>query len=417
MKEIGKYSWGVGDRFARQAEAQLKAIISAENAGINIIPVWNKSNREHTFIRSEPASVRAAADAAVKALGWKYPYFCDADHINMSNADRFTDACDFFTIDVADYIGEVAPVGEIDAFVKANRKYIGNLTVPGIAKPFVITEDDVRKIAGKFLFAVKQAAAIYQHIAKVKGEDDFVSEISMDEVNDAQSPVELFFILNAIAQYKIPAQTIAPKFTGRFNKGVDYAGDIKQFAHEFEEDLSVIDYAIKEFDLPRNLKLSIHSGSDKFSIYPVMGELIKKYDKGIHVKTAGTTWLEEVIGLAEAGGEGLEIAKKIYASAYERRDEVIVPYATVIDINFANLPTPEEVNNRSGKKFAESLRHIQSNPNYNPDFRQLIHVAFKIAADLGNVYTDALEKYADIIGKQVTENLWERHIKLLFGIK
>ena len=414
--EIGKYSWGIGDRFAHQAEAQLKALILAKNVGIYIVPVWNKSNREHTFIHSEPASTRAAADAAIKALGWTGQYFCDADHINMNNVDRFMDACDFFTLDVADYIGKEATAEEIDAFVAVNKKYIGSLAIPGIAKPFTITENDVRNIAKKFLFAVKEAATIYQHIVKVKGEGNFISEVSMDEVNDAQSPVEMFFILSAIAQYKIPAQTIAPKFTGRFNKGVDYVGDIKQFAIEFEEDLLVIDYAIKEFGLPRNLKLSIHSGSDKFSIYPVMGELIKKYDKGIHVKTAGTTWLEEVIGLAEAGGDGLEVAKRIYADTYKHRDEMTGPYATVIDIDFSKIPTPEEVNQWDGKKFAESLRHVQSNPNCNPNFRQLIHVAFKIAANLGNVYTDTLKKHADIVGKQVTENLWDRHIKLLFGI-
>jgi hypothetical protein len=327
------------------------------------------------------------------------------------------DACDFFTLDVADYIGKEATTEEIDAFIETNKKYIGNLVIPGIAKPFTITEHDVRNIAKKFLIAIKEAATIYQHVAKAKGEGNFIPEVSMDEVNDAQSPVEMFFILSAIAQYKIPAQTIAPKFTGRFNKGVDYVGDIKQFAIEFEEDLLVIDYAVKEFGLPKNLKLSIHSGSDKFSIYPVMGELIKKYDKGIHVKTAGTTWLEEVIGLAEAGGEGLEVAKKIYADTYKHRDEMIPPYATVIDINFSNVPTPEEVNNWDSKKFAESLRHIQSNPNYNLDFRQLIHISFKIAANLGDIYTDALKKYADIVGKQVTDNLWERHIKLLFGVK
>ena len=147
-----------------------------------------------------------------------------------------------------------------------------------------------------------------------------------------------------------------------------------------------------------------------------MGNLIKKYDKGIHVKTAGTNWLEETIGLAEAGGDGLEVAKRIYSEAYKHREEVIPPYATVIDIDFSKLPEPKEVNSWDGKKFAETLRHIQTNPNYNPHFRQLIHVAFKMAANLGTVYTDALEKHAGIIGKQVTENLWERHIKLLFGI-
>ncbi len=414
--ELAKYSWGVGDRFGHQAEAQLQAIIMAGKRGVDIVPVWNKSNREHTFIHSEPVSVRESADKAVKALNWQGGYFCDADHINLTNVDRFIKPSDFFTIDVADYIGKQANAKDIDNFIDANKKYIGQLIIPGISEPFTIEEADVREIANKFLFAIQEASRIYQYIVKFKGEGNFVSEVSMDEVNDAQSPVEMFFILSAIAQYEIPVQTIAPKFTGRFNKGVDYAGDIKQFEREFEEDLLVIDYAVKEFGLPSNLKLSIHSGSDKFSIYPIMGRLIKKYDKGIHVKTAGTTWLEEVIGLAEAGGDGLDVAKRIYAEAYAHKSEMTVPYATVIDIDEANLPLPEEVNGWSSRKFADTLRHIQSHPDYNPDFRQLIHIAFKVAADMDDTYTGALERYADIVGQQVTENLYDRHIKLLFGI-
>ncbi|MFA6702764.1 MAG: tagaturonate epimerase family protein, partial [Dysgonamonadaceae bacterium] len=102
----------------------------------------------------------------------------------------------------------------------------------------------------------------------------------------------------------VQVQTIAPKFTGRFNKGVDYVGDLDQFAKEFEEDVLVIDFGVKEFGLPQELKLSVHSGSDKFSIYPIMAKVIKKHDKGLHLKTAGTTWLEEVIGLSMSGGEG-----------------------------------------------------------------------------------------------------------------
>ena len=78
-------------------------------------------------------------------------------------------------------------------------------------------------------------------------------------------------------------------------------GDVDQFAKEFEQDVLVIDYAVKEFGLPEDLKLSVHSGSDKFTIYPVLAEIIAKYDKGIHVKTAGTTWLEEVIGPGHFG--------------------------------------------------------------------------------------------------------------------
>ena len=238
----------------------------------------------------------------------------------------------------------------------------------------------------------------------------------MDEVEQAQSPIELFFILSALAYYKIPAQTIAPKFTGRFNKGVDYVGDVQQFAQEFEEDLLVIDFAIKEFNLPNNLKLSVHSGSDKFTIYPIMGELIKKHDKGIHVKTAGTTWLEELIGLALAGDEALQLAKNIYAKAYARQEELCGPYAAVIDIDATKLPTSAEVDLWDGDKFANTLRHIPDHPDFNSSFRQLLHVGYKIAAEYGTEYTNMLEKYADIIGQQVTENLYDRHIKRLFDL-
>ena len=239
----------------------------------------------------------------------------------------------------------------------------------------------------------------------------------MDEVEMPQTPAELFFILKMIAEQGIPVQTIAPKFTGRFNKGVNYTGDKEQFSREFEEDILIIDFAIKEFGLPGNLKLSIHSGSDKFSIYPEIGRIIKKYDKGIHVKTAGTTWLEEVIGLALAGGEALSLVKQIYLSALERQAELCAPYADVIDIEQDKLPSASEVEHWGGEKFANTLRHIPGNPDYNPNFRQLIHVGYKIAAERGVQYTDLLEKHHRIIGECVEENLYERHLKRLFELK
>ncbi|MDR1332378.1 MAG: tagaturonate epimerase family protein [Tannerella sp.] len=415
--KIGKYSFGTGDRFAHEGEAQLKALIDAGKIfGMEFVPVWNKSNREHTIVHSEPSGVRQEADDAVKAFGYKGSYFVDADHINLTNVDRFVDVSDFFTIDVADYIGRKASQADIDAFVSANLKYAGRLQIPGIA-PFDVSKDALRSIAAKFLLAVQEAGRIYRHIENTKGAGNFVAEVSMDEVNDAQSPVEMFFILSAIAQEKIPVQTVAPKFTGRFNKGVDYVGDIDRFASEFEEDLLVIDFAVKEFGLPENLKLSIHSGSDKFSIYPVMGRLIKKYDKGIHVKTAGTTWLEEIIGLAEAhDDEALALARAIYTGALRRFDELCAPYATVIDIERAKLPDEKTVEEWTGEKFANTLRHIPEHPDYNPNFRQLIHVGYKVAAEYGEKYIRALETHREIVGKQVYENILNRHIRRLANI-
>lgn len=415
MMKIGKYSFGVGDRFAHEGVSQLKALLKAEKEfGVHFVPVWNKSNREHQIVHTEPMSTRAEADAAVKALGYTGQYFVDADHINMNNVDRFIDASDFFTIDVADYIGKPADPKDVDAFVKDNARFIGSLAIPGIAEPFEVSEAQVRAIADRYLFAVQEAGRIYRHIAEKKGEGNFVTEVSMDEVNDPQTPVEILFILSALASQKVPAQTIAPKFTGRFNKGVDYRGDVKQFEKEFEEDLLVIDFAVKEFGLMDNLKLSIHSGSDKFSIYPIMGRLIQKYDKGIHIKTAGTTWLEENIGLAVADPEALKLAKKIYINALGRMAELTVPYATVIDVDVNALPTPEEVEKWDADTYARTMRHNQADPLYNLSFRQLIHVSYKIAAELGDEYYPALEKHTDVIGEQVIENLCERHIRRLF---
>jgi hypothetical protein len=219
-----------------------------------------------------------------------------------------------------------------------------------------------------------------------------------------------------ISHYGIPAQTIAPKFTGRFNKGVDYVGDAGQFRKEFEQDLLVIDHAIKLFGLPENLKLSVHSGSDKFTIYPVMGELIRKYDKGIHVKTAGTTWLEEVIGLAMSDGEALALAKKIYRIAYDRQDELCGPYATVIDIDPDSLPRPDEVESWNSQRFADCLRHIPGHPDYHPGFRQLIHVGYKVAAELGDDFLGSVREHSSVVGEQVMTNIYERHLARLFNL-
>lgn len=414
--KLGKYSFGVGDRFNHEGEAQLRALITATSEGVEVTPVWNKSNREHNIVHSEPVSTRLEADTAVKNLGWEGPYFVDADHINLSNVDRFIDHADFFTLDVAMYIGNESSSEIVAAFKKSCASLGAEVTIPGIPDPIRISDNLLNEVAGKYLTAIKEAGKIYRHIEAKKGAGNFVTEVSMDEVEAPQTPVDMFFILKMIADEKIPAQTIAPKFTGRFNKGVDYVGDVKQFAKEFEQDVLVIDHAVKSFGLPADLKLSVHSGSDKFSIYPIMAEIIKKHEKGLHVKTAGTTWLEEVIGLAAAGDDGLIVAKEIYARALERKEELCAPYADVIDIDDAQLPPPEVVAGWTGEKFANTLRHIPGHPDYNPNFRQLVHVGYKVAAEMGEKYTNLLKKYAGVVGSCVEENIYERHLKRLFDL-
>ncbi len=411
---LGKYSFGIGDRFVRQAKPQLQACLEAARKGAEIIPVWNKSNREHITIGSEPVTTRQAADAAVKELGWNKPYHVDADHIRIETVDRFLPHSDFYTIDVADRIGKPPSPDTVAKFLKAHPELTGRISIPGIEQPLEIRPLEVERIASRYLLAVQEAGRIYRYIATAKGEGKFITEVSMDETDSPQTPTELLVILTAIADERIPAQTIAPKFTGRFNKGVDYVGDVTQFEKEFNDDLAVIALAAKNYGLPDNLKLSVHSGSDKFSIYPAIRRGMARFNAGVHVKTAGTTWLEEIIGLAEAGGGGLMLAKEIYSQALDHLDSLCAPYANVIDIDERRLPSRETVRHWTPDEFVSALRHDPSNPAFNPHLRQLLHVGYKVAAKQGQRYLDALEAHEQSVSRNVTRNLYERHLKPLF---
>jgi hypothetical protein len=408
------YTFGVGDRFAHQAKPQLSAFTLAAHDGVEIIPVWNKSNREHTIVGSRPGSVLKAAEAAVRELGWKKRFHIDADHITEATVGAFLDSSDYYTIDVAGAIGKPAADDKVSAFLARHPELFEPIGLAGKNTPLTISHAEAEKTARHYLFAAQEAGRIYRHIAAAKNNGGFITEVSMDETDHPQTPGELLVILAALADEGIPLQTIAPKFTGRFNKGVDYVGNLAQFESEFRSDLAVIAHVVKTYGLPAGLKLSVHSGSDKFSIYPAIYRALRETGAGVHVKTAGTTWLEELIGLAEAGGDGLVLAKEIYAEAYAHREELSAPYAAVIDIDVAKLPRPEQVNGWSPEQYVNALRHEQKCEEFNPSLRQLLHVGYKIAAKLGNRYLDMLDACEESISRNVTTNLYERHIKPIF---
>jgi len=412
--ELNKYSFGTGDRFGQQGSAQLDAVKKAKERGVDIAIVWNKSHREHTIVSTSQSDVRKEADEAVSSSDWPGAYHVDADHINLSNVDGFLDHSDFFTIDVADFIGEKAEEDDLQAFVEKYAMYCGQLLIDGIETPLEINREKIRNIAERHLVAVNQAAEIYRYIESKKAADSFITEVSMDETVEPQTPEELLFILAAMGDKGVPVQTIAPKFTGRFNKGVDYQGDVEQFNREFNEDLCIIRYAISTFNLPGNLKLSVHSGSDKFLIYPGIRRAIELHNAGIHVKTAGTTWLEELIGLAETGGPSLELVKDIYTRAHSRFDELCTPYAAVIDIDRNLLPSPDEFSLWNGVQVAQSIRHDADCSSYDQNIRQLLHVGYKVAAEFGEIYLQALRDHSEIVGGHVSSNLFDKHITPLF---
>jgi hypothetical protein len=412
MLTLEKFSFGVGDRFAHQARAQLRAFQRLARDSVDAVPVWNKSNREHSFIGSEPQSAYDAARDAVKALGWEKGWHVDADHIRIETVGRYLDSSDFFTIDVADSIGKMAEQDQIHAFVDGHGELVGKVHLPGIERPFETSRTDVHRIAGQYLLAAKDAGRIFRHIASRKGGGQFIAEVSMDETDAPQTPPELLVILTALADEGVKAQTIAPKFTGRFNKGVDYVGDLAQFEREFHDDLAVIAHAGEPLRSAKQLEAQHPLRQRQILALPNRAPDASAVPCGVHLKTAGTTWLEELIGLAEAGGDGLAFAKEIYATALDHVDELCAPYAAVIDIDRAKLPA--SVSAWTSEQFVRALRHVPADPQFNPSLRQLLHVSFKLAAKTGRRYLDLLEANAEVVGRNVTENLYDRHMRPLF---
>jgi hypothetical protein len=412
---IKKYSFGIGDRFAHQGKYLLQAFVEAKALGLDISPVWSKSFREHKAVHTLQHSVRKEADQATKSLGWREPYFVDADHINASNVNAFIPYSDYFTIDVTNEIGIPLSLQEKSEFLKQYQEYIGLLTIPGLSEALIITTDQLLGIADKFHKATLAAAQVYQSIKCQKKDTNFIVEISMDEVDYPQSPIELLFILRMLADQKIPINAIAPKFSGSFNIGVDYQGNIPSFKKEFEEDLIVLKYAVEKFGLPPDLKLSIHNGSNKSSLYPIINHLIKKHDAGLHIKTAGATWLEELIGIAQSGIDELNFVTDISIEALERLDELIAPYSTVVNINRAKLPSAKELKKWTADDYVYAINPYQKDSRYNPDFRQLLNTAYKLAAESRDIFIPALQKNAEFIGENVKANILNRHIIPLFS--
>ena len=412
---LSKYSLGVGDRFAHQAKAQLRAFQQAAARGVQVVPVWNKSNREHETVHSQPDSVRAAADAAVRALAWDLPYFVDADHITMATVDRFVAPCDFFTLDVADAIGRPPEPGAVEAFLARHPELVGSISVAGVAGRIRVTREAAARAATHYLSAVAEAGRVYRHVVARKGAGTFVTEVSMDETDTPQTPAELLVILAAVANEGIPAQTIAPRFSGRFNKGVDYVGDVAAFEKEFGDDVAVIAHAVRTYGLPRNLKLSVHSGSDKFSIFPAdppdaAADRRRSPREDLGHDVAGGVDRACGGGRRRAGAGKGRLRRRLPPT----RGSSVLPTPASSASTRRAFPHRRTVQQWTAGQFTAAVRHDPANRAFDPNVRQLLHVGYKIAASLGERYTDLLDSCEDTIARNVTANLYERHLVPLF---
>ena len=226
-----------------------------------------------------PQDVVQAATTALRELGYNSAWGADADHLKLpEHVDRTAAAgfC-FFTIDPSEYVGKGALTPELEAL------YLGRkFEVPSLGM-LQFDRATLQGAAVKYGRSLEHVGMMGSHIAKVLGARPFEIEVSVDETDDPTSPLEHLFIGMELRRHKVPnVVSIAPRFIGDFEKGIDYKGDLKKFETSLREHVAIAKHC-------GPYKISVHSGSDKFTAYPIVGRVCGDL---LHVKTAGTSYLE-----------------------------------------------------------------------------------------------------------------------------
>ncbi len=287
-------SFGFGDRLGLATPGHLAAVAKSDFA-----PIFaQQSVREMERTQRTPQEVLRAAQRALAAAGYGQPWGADADHhktpedVAKSAAAGFT----FFTIDPSAFVNNaadrLAPAGleaeiarlEADGVLAKgwSREYLGRRFDVAARLTLEFTPERLDRAAVKYARALSHAAVMSDAIAKACAGRPFDVEVSIDETETVTSPLDHLFCGLGLKRRGVPVTSLAPRFIGEFEKGIDYRGDLTAFEAQLREHV-----AVAKFCGP--YKISIHSGSDKFSIYPAIGRACGEL---LHVKTAGTSYLE-----------------------------------------------------------------------------------------------------------------------------
>lgn len=282
---------GTGDRLGIATPGHIRVFEKYD-----AYPVFaQQSVRELHLTNRTFGDVLDSASFAVFREGYLKGFGADGDHLKTAEEVSLALSCGYpmITLDCSEHIHDEAqslPESEVarryrpDAALEA--KYLGRTFRVGDAE-LAYGEDDFRRMCLVYNEAIDFAAAIYGQFFRGR-EDALDFEISIDETSTPTTPAQHFYVASELYARGVRPATIAPRFCGEFQKGVDYIGDLAQFEREFRV----------HADIARHFgyKLSIHSGSDKFSVFPIIG----KYTQGrFHLKTAGTSWLEAMAVVAE----------------------------------------------------------------------------------------------------------------------
>ena len=338
-------SFGFGDRLGLATPGHIAAV-----RGTKFAPIFaQQSVRENTRTGRTPQQVMDDAKRAVDAAGWDLPWGADADHLKtVDDLPPFVRAgYTFFTVDPGEHVDNAADTDSADAL----KQKITGLNWDELSALYLNQNDEppwgqfdselLMRATAKYGRAIGHAVAMFQRLSTMKDTFDF--EVSVDETDSPTTPLEHFFIANELTRKGVKFTSLAPRFIGRFEKGVDYIGDLNALDAELARHAAVT----KHFG---TYKLSLHSGSDKFSVYPLV---VKYWGERIHVKTAGTSYLEALRVLAKCDPD---MFLKIYALGKERYETDRHSYHVSAELSL--LPNTDDLPSLLNDFHAREVLHV-----------------------------------------------------------
>ena len=353
-----KTSAGLGDRLGLATPGHVRAVRAKQG---KIAPIFaQQSIREMARTGRTPQQVMDDALWGIFAEGWQDGFGADADHLKTAED---IDAClaagfTFFTIDPGAHVNNRAETASLSVLrelaealpVEVQPRHSGLLgkgfDIEGLWLTF--NEATLLKAAVKYGQAIAHVAAMYRHLGQAAGPRPFELEVSVDETDQPTSHAEHVYIASELKRLGVKWVSLAPRYVGRFEKGVDFIGDLAAFEADFAGHAAIA----RQFG---PYKLSLHSGSDKFSIYPIASRLSRGL---VHFKTAGTSYLEALRTIAVLD---VDLFREIYVFARERYETDKASYHVSAELGRA--PLPESVTDWPGL-----LDQF--------DARQILHVTF-----------------------------------------
>ena len=377
-------SFGFGDRLGLATPGHITAV-----QGTSVAPIFaQQSVRENTRTGRTPQIVLDDAMWAVFEMDWRAPWGADADHVKeISDLPSFIEAgYTFYTIDPNEYVDidpdiEAVPWEALDTtYAALEEKYCQN--GPRLAD---FKHDTLQRAILKYGRAVAHAKSISDHLVAELGSGNFDLEMSVDETDTPTTVQEHYFIANELRRLDVPFVSLAPRFIGSFEKGVDYIGDITEFDIELEKHAAVI-HAIDGY------KLSIHTGSDKFSIYP---SIARQAHNLVHVKTAGTSYLEALRVVATVDKSFFRLILDFCRSRYET-DRATYHVSGMLE----KVPAAADL---SDKELIDLFERF--------DARQVLHVTFgSVLDDYGTRLKDVLKSNLALYEKYLQAH-FKRHLE------